>query len=245
MIIKSVIFCALMFSSASLYASSAIGYYSKGSIKDSLDYQREVPFVHKLFKARQRLFSTEEMFQVINDMDFFLGTAPDEKEIIQLGDLSHEKGGKASGHGSHQNGLDADFVYLTINRKLQSTSATYWEEEFVTGNKLTENFDLKRNIKLFEFLATKTATARIFVDLVVKKEICQYLARTGESDQVSMQIMLRKLRVEDLHKTHFHLRLYCPQKDNNCTPQSEPPIGDGCDLFQMEILDRSYKEQSC
>lgn len=242
---KSLFFFLIAIFSYSSFASSAVGYYSNGSIKDSLDYQRETPFVHKLFKARNRLFSTEEMFRVIADMDSFMGTLTGDKEVIQLGDLSHQKGGKATGHGSHQNGLDADFVYLTINHKLQSPSATYWEEEFVVGKKITTNFDLERNIKLFEFLANKTPTARIFVDEVVKKAICQRLTSTGERSLTSMQIMLRKLRVEDLHKTHFHLRLYCPAKDTSCTPQSEPPKGDGCDLFQMNVLDRSYQEKSC
>lgn len=233
------------FISFSIFSSEAVGYYSKGSIKNSLDYQRETPFVHKLFKARNRLYSTEEMFRVMVDMENFLRTLPGEKETIQLGDLSHQSGGKATGHGSHQNGLDADFVYLTVNQKLQSTSATYWEEEFVVGKKLTANFDLQRNIKLFEFLSNQTPTARIFVDEVVKKEICSYLTKTGERSLPSMQVMLQKLRVEDLHKTHYHLRLYCPAGDVNCTPQSEPPKGDGCDLFQMNVLDRSVKEQSC
>lgn len=242
-IFGSFMILAQTFLSAS--ASEVVGYYSNGSIKDSLDYQREVPFIHKLFKARKRLYSSEEMFQVIKDMDNFIASQNGEKETIQLGDLSHQKGGKATGHGSHQNGLDADFVYLTNNRKLQSINAGYWEEEFVNNNKLTANFDLKRNIELFNFLSNKTPTARIFVDEVVKKEICRYLTVTGERNQVSMQNMLRKLRVENLHKTHFHLRLYCPVGDSNCTPQSEPPKGDGCDLFQMNVLDKSFKEKSC
>ncbi len=242
---KIAIYALAILISPTIHSSSAIGYYSNGSIKDSLEYSRETPFVHKLFKARMRLYSTEEMFRTIQDMDDFLSKDINGKESIQLGDLSNMNGGKASGHGSHQNGLDADFVYLTNDRKLQSSTASYWEEEFVVGNKISPNFDLVRNISLFQFLANKTPAARIFVDEVIKREICSFLSKSGEINLASMQIMLRKLRVENLHKTHYHLRLYCPMGDTSCVPQSEPPIGDGCDSFQMNVLDKIVKEKSC
>lgn len=241
---KLVLILALIFEFQVL-ASEVIGFYSNGSIRKSLDYRRETPFVHKLFMARNRHFSSVEMFQVLRDMDQFMQSSIGENELIQLGDLSNQLGGKAPGHGSHQNGLDADFVYLTKNKRLQSPSASYWDEEFVVGNKLSSNFDMRRNILLFEFLANKTPSTRIFVDLVIKQEICRYLENSGEKNLPSMQVMLRKLRIENLHKTHYHLRLACPVGSSTCTPQSEPPKGDGCDAFQMQVLEQAYKESSC
>ncbi len=226
-------------------AGEAVGYYSSGSLKDGLSYEREAPFIHKLFKARNRLYSTDDFFEVVKLIDQVVQGLDTVGEKIQIGDLSNLKGGKATGHASHQNGIEADFVYLTVNRRLQSPSATYWEEEFVNGNKLSPNFDLPRNVQLFEFLANDIPTSRIFVDAVVKREVCHYVESKGIKGQARIQNMLRRLRIEDLHKTHYHLRLFCPASDTSCKPQSEPPMGDGCDAFSQLVIEKSERVPSC
>jgi len=231
--------------SNSVFAGEAIGYYSSGSLKDGLSFEREAPFIHKLFKARNRLYATDDFFEVVKQIDQVVQSFDSVGEKIQIGDFSNLKGGKATGHASHQNGIEADFVYLTVNRRLQSPSATYWEEEFVSGNKLTANFDLPRNVQLFEFLANDIPTSRIFVDAVVKREVCRYVETKGIKNQARIQNMLRRLRIEDLHKTHYHLRLFCPVSDTSCKPQSEPPMGDGCDAFSQLVIENSERVPSC
>jgi penicillin-insensitive murein endopeptidase len=218
-----------LFQSENLYASQAIGYYSSGSLKDGDSILERKTAIHKLFLQRKKFYSTDEMHEVItNAADFVRQQYPD-AELLQVGDLSPVNGGAAPGHGSHQNGLDVDMVYLTQNGFLQSPTAAFWEEEFVKRGVVTDNFHTERNLMLFKHLVTTEPVGRIFVDLAIKKKLCQYAKTSGLINDAIIKETLRRLRVEPLHTNHFHLRITCPVGDTQCKSQSEVPSGTGCD----------------
>lgn len=218
---------SLMFSH-SLFASEAIGSYSKGSLKEGDSILERPISIHKLFLARKKFFATDEMHSVLADASEYLRREFPDAEIFQIGDLSAIKGGSAPGHSSHQNGLDVDVVYLTLNKRLQSPEATYWEEDFIVNNKVSSNFHTERNFKIFHELVHRHPVQRIFVDELIKKHLCAYTKTQGIYKQAEVIETLRRLRPLDLHRTHFHVRLRCPESDRECTPQAEVPAGDGC-----------------
>ena len=226
--IARLILTVVFLHSTLLSASEAIGYYSDGKLKDGESILDRGVSIHKLFMARQRFFATHEMQNVISDAADFVRQEFPSSEVLQVGDLANKNGGACKEHGSHQNGLDADIVYLTKNGKLQSQNAPYWEEEFVINGKISSNLYIERNFSLFKFLVNTKPVERIFVDEVIKKQFCEYAKKSGLLNDPESVETLRRLRVEKLHTTHFHMRLRCPVGDYSCKAQAEVPEGSGC-----------------
>lgn len=210
------------------YAAEAIGFYSNGSLKNGISIMDGNYKIHKLLQGRKKFFSTLELQETIGDASDYIQSVFPDAEPLQLGDLSAQHGGKAPGHSSHQNGLDVDIVYLTHNKKLQSTNATYWEEDFVKNKKVTANFHVERNFELFKFLVMEKNVQRIFVDQAIKKTMCNYAKVNNIAKEKSVIETLRRLRVADLHSTHLHVRIRCSANDLKCTEQAEVPAGPGC-----------------
>ncbi len=217
-----------LLSSAPLMASEAIGYYSSGKLKGGESIIERGTLVRKLFLQRQRFFGTVGIQDAISDAADFVRQTYPEAEVLQVGDIAHQHGGACAGHASHQNGLDVDIVYLTKNGKLQSQTAAYWEEDFVSNKKVSANFHLERNFELFKHLVHTKPVGRIFVDEAIKKMFCDYAKKNNLMKDAETVETLRRLRIEKLHSTHFHLRLTCPASDLSCKDQAEVPAGSGC-----------------
>ncbi|MBC7537488.1 MAG: penicillin-insensitive murein endopeptidase [Bacteriovorax sp.] len=227
-----------------LHASEAIGFYSSGSLLSAQSvFERGTP-VHKLFVARGRLYTTDEMHNLLTETSEFVKNNFPDSEILQVGDLSARLGGLVAGHDSHQNGLDGDIVYLRRNKYVQSPDSTDWDEDFISNSKPTKNFNTERNFALFRYLVKNAPVTRIFVDVAIKKALCQFATANGEIKDPRTVETLRRLRPLDLHRTHFHVRISCPANDHECTPQSEPVSGSGCDDLSI-ILESAQDLHSC
>jgi penicillin-insensitive murein DD-endopeptidase len=241
---KNFIFLSFLFITK-LMASESIGFYSKGSLLGAQSvFERATP-IQKLFVQRGRLFTSDEMHYALSEASDFIKNNYPDSEILQVGDLSSRFGGEAIGHASHQNGLDGDIVYLRRNKYVQSASSPDWDEDFVGVNSLpTKNFNKERNFALFKFLVKNTPVSRIFVDASIKKLLCQFAVDQNEIQDPTTIETLRRLRPQELHRTHFHLRLSCPVNDHECIPQTGPVEGSGCDDLSI-ILDSAKDPHSC
>lgn len=222
------ILAVIFLQSSLLNASEAVGYYSSGKLKDGESIMEKGTLIHKLFLARQRFYGTVEIQNVISDAADFVRQVYPDAELLQIGDIANKNGGACKEHGSHQNGLDADIVYLTKSRKLQSQNAAYWEEDFVKNGVVSSNLYTERNLMLFKHLITTQPIERIFVDAAIKKQFCTFAKANNLLNDPEIKETLRRLRVENLHTTHFHMRLKCPQTDSSCKAQAEVPAGTGC-----------------
>ena len=209
-------------------ASEAIGYYSEGNLKNAESIELRGTNVRKLFLQRQRFYGTTEIQDIISDAADFIRQEFPNAELLQVGDIANKTGGALAEHGSHQNGLDVDIVYLTKNRKLQSQNAPYWEEEFVKSGMVSANFHIERNLALFKYLISNKPVERIFVDQAIKIQLCDYAKDNNLLNNPDIKETLRRLRTEKLHSTHFHMRIKCPTSDLNCKSQAEVPMGSGC-----------------
>ncbi len=226
------------------FSSEAIGYYSKGSLRAATSILERNSSVQKLFVDRAKLYTTDEMHELLEGAAEFVQNNFPDSEILQVGDLSGINGGHATRHASHQNGLDADVVYLRHNGYVQPSSAPEWEEYFVSGSRVSSNFNLERNLALFRNLVSSYPVTRIFVDGAIKRDICRYVAKKGMYDSLT-KVTLRRLRIADYHKTHFHVRLACPAGDHSCKPQSEPPSGTGCSNLDFLVDKITHEGESC
>jgi penicillin-insensitive murein endopeptidase len=225
-------------------ASESIGFYSKGKLKSAQSIFDHGTPVHKLFVSRDRLYTSDEMHNILTLASEFVAANYPDSGPLQVGDLSNREGGLATGHASHQNGLDGDVVYLRRNHYVQSEKSNVWDEDFVSGVKPTANFNTERNFALLKHIITHAPVERIFVDSSLKKALCQYALKRGWQDDPETIETLRRLRPEDLHRTHFHLRIFCPINNHDCTPQTAVPVGAGCDDLSI-LFDSALPDQAC
>lgn len=224
-----VLLCFLIaFSAHQTFASEAVGYYTNGSIKNSIsvdDYRSS--HIRKLYRNRKQNYGTAETMRALSGMADHMKRLFPSVEVTQIGDISAVKGKRIRRHKSHQNGLDSDVVYYRVNEQAQPESETEWGEDFVINGKLTANFHVKRNWEAMKYLVNNHDVGRIFVDGKIKKALCDYAKKVGEFS--SETETLRRLRIENsVHMHHFHLRLKCPSGNSRCKPQFEPPAGSGC-----------------
>lgn len=220
-------FLSLLFT-PSLYASEAIGFYSNGSIKNSVSIDDYIgSHWRKLYRKRGQQFGTHETMRAISGLADYMKSMFPTVEVTQIGDISAKNGKRIRRHKSHQNGLDSDMVYYRVNEKPQDAEYPEWAEDFVINGKLTDNFHVHRNWVAMKYLVNNHDVGRIFVDGAIKRALCNHAKKLGEFEQEKET--LRRLRIENrVHMHHFHLRLKCPPGNSRCTPQAEPPAGSGC-----------------
>lgn len=228
MFLSRMILALAVLLSTPIFASEAIGYYSSGKLKDADSIIDRGTHIHKLFMQRGRFYGTDTMFDTISDAADFVRNRYPDAEMLQVGDIANKAGGALKEHGSHQNGLDADIVYLTKNKKLQSQTAPFWQEEFVKNGVVTANLDIERNLELFKYLVHNQPVERIFIDAAIKKVFCSYAKKNNLLNDKETVETLRRLRIEALHTNHFHMRLVCPKTDTACKAQAAVPAGTGC-----------------
>jgi len=226
-LIKSSLFI-FMFLSFGLSASEAVGYYTRGSVKNSVAvYDYSSSHMVKLYNKRGQNYGTKEVMLALSGLSDYMKSNYPTIEKMQIGDIAAHKGGRIKRHKSHQNGLDADAVYYRVNEYQQPVDFPEWKEDFVKNGKLTKNFHIERNWEAFKYLVNNHNVGRIFVDGVIKKAMCNYSKSIGEYSQEKE--VLRRLRPENsVHMHHFHLRLKCPSGNRKCRKQREPSKGSGC-----------------
>ncbi len=141
---------------------------------------------------------------------------------LLIGDMGMAAGGRfASGHASHQTGLDVDIwlrfgplsdkealtptATLMVNRAAQVVDDSVWTEQQTT---------------MIRLAAQDPYVNRIFLNPAIKVKLCQ----TVKGDRAWLQ----KIRPWFGHDAHMHVRLGCPDNAPNCENQAALPAGEGC-----------------
>lgn len=96
----------------------------------------------------------------------------------------------------------------------------------VIDGKVSANFDIERNWEFMKALHRHRNVQKIFVDSVLKKELCKF-SKSKKDYSGNIQV-LRSLRHEINHADHLHVRLRCPSNEKKCVNQPDPPAGSGC-----------------
>lgn len=202
--------------------SQSIGGYSNGCLAGGQSLPLEGDGYQVMRSYRGRYYGHQDMIKFLHD----LAHGVNQLKLGQLlvGDIAMPRGGRfASGHASHQTGLDAD-IWLRLSDKPLS------DEELIDVQPLPmvhlkqyrinkKNWGDKQAL-MIQLAAADERVARIFVHPVIKEQLCQ--REWKERD------WLRKVRPWWGHYYHFHVRLNCPEGDTSCKAQMPPPPGDGC-----------------
>jgi penicillin-insensitive murein endopeptidase len=206
-------------------AAAAIGGHARGCLAGAVELHADGPGFQAMRPGRDRRFAHPALVAFVERLAARLRA--EGHPGLLVGDLAQPRGGPmASGHRSHQSGLDADIWYLpapphrlrTAERETLSAVPLVRPGTLELEAARFRDFDTARVLRT---TASDPAVARIFVHPVVKRALCR---RTdGERD------WLGKLRPWWGHDHHFHVRLACPEGDHACVDQAPPPAGDGCD----------------
>ncbi|MFC0309209.1 penicillin-insensitive murein endopeptidase [Gallibacterium trehalosifermentans] len=197
-----------------------IGSYSNGCLIGAKALPLQGEGYQVIRSQKLRYFGHPEMLAYLTRLGQRVKAAG--LPTMLVGDIAMPAGGRfATGHASHQMGLDADIwlkmggmsrqqaqnptAILMVNRKLQRVDERVWSNNQTT---------------LIHLAATDSQVARIFVNPAIKLKLCQ----TVKGDRS----WLRKIRPWFGHDAHFHVRLHCPKGAQYCEEQAAIPAGEGC-----------------
>jgi len=203
--------------------SAAIGSYAKGCLAGGKALPWNGPHHQVMRLSRNRYWGHPELIAYLDKLEDAAATAG--WAGLLIGDMAQPRGGPmVSGHASHQVGLDVDIWFTPMPDHMLSND----EREKVSAvSMLTKDFkeldpehwsDVR--VRLLKAAASFEEVARIFVNPVIKRELC---AVAGED-----RGWLRKIRPWGGHDDHFHVRLSCPPGSAGCHNQAPPAAGDGC-----------------
>lgn len=241
-IITSVISTSISFAGI----EQSIKYYTNGSLVNPTVIPQTALGLLKIRTPRDRTYATRELSTILVNIAGEIAQEHPKRDRLQIGDVANRKGGTIGQHKSHRNGLDADVVYYRKNNKEQDPVWTgSYVEKFVRSGKVTENFDLERNWKVFMKLASFPQVERVFVDIAIKKAFCKL--HGGSSDPMAIQA-LRIMRPAKLHDDHMHIRITCPPGSPRCVSQNPTAPGTGCggNRMELDLLESMLEEaQGC
>ena len=207
----------------------SIGGYSSGCVQGAKELPVEGRHYVVMKPERHRNFGHPLLVDFVTQ----LGAALEEHKLAPLavGDLGQARGGPApNGHASHQNGLDVDLWFSPAG-----PSATQQPMVDLAAMKPSEHYG-ERVPALLELAAKDRRVARIFVNAVIKRELCEKV--TGDRS------WLAKLRPWYGHHEHFHVRLACPADSPECQSQAPLASGDGCAELDWWLSPQSAKDRS-
>ena len=206
----------------------AIGFYAKGCLAGAQQLPITGPSWQVMRLSRNRNWGHPALIKVIEKL------ANDAKEKdgwngLLVGDIAQPRGGPmATGHASHQVGLDAD-IWLTPmpNRILSDQEREDIQARLVVKDRKTMDYSVwtEAHARLLKRAASYPEVARIFVHPPIKAELCKWA-----NSQPGDHSWLAKIRPYFGHNYHFHMRINCPADSPTCKnqPPATPADGTGC-----------------
>ncbi|MDE0111370.1 MAG: penicillin-insensitive murein endopeptidase [Albidovulum sp.] len=205
-----------------------IGRHAQGCIAGAVQLPESGPTWQAMRLDRNRNWGHPELIDYIVD----LSTRASELgwNGLYVGDMSQPRGGPmASGHTSHQIGLDVDIWMLPpgrldlsrTERETISSISVRTDDQTGVNSNWTDTHK-----EILKAAASDPRVDRILVSAAVKVELCSHAGGNGR--------WLQKIRPWYHHNYHFHVRLKCPPGSLYCVPQRptvEELSGDGvgCD----------------
>lgn len=222
--------------------SRSIGDYSGGCLQGAQALPLDGPGYQVMRPSRRRFFGHPALVDFVRDLGRHMHNQ--QGRTLLIGDLAQARGGRAaSGHASHQTGLDVDIWYThpdgAPNKRLSDAA----RESLKAGNVVDLKHQTivprwkKRVAVMLRLSAEDARVDRVFVNPVIKDSLCRQPGGKHSS-------WLRKVRPWFGHDDHFHVRLACPPSDLDCKAQAPLPQGDGCDKLTSWLRPKRAFPQS-
>jgi hypothetical protein len=207
--------------------------WTLGSLRRATDLREvakipEIGFV--VIPGAESPFTSFNMVKVLT----FMGQKFKEmypNKILQVTSASRMNGGPRRplpNSDSHQNGTDLDVRYLRADDKLEKGG-----EDIVDNSKqrVTANFLVKEQWSLIKEVFATGQVEIVGVDKIVKKAICEHAIAIGDykpgQDNTMNARFLKRLLPIPGHENHFHLRVSCGPRNQDCQSITyrEYPVG--------------------
>jgi len=200
----------------------AIGSYANGCIQGATALALEGPGWRVIRPHRNRYWGHPALIATVREIARRVRAATG--KVILVADIAQPRGGPASGHASHQIGLDADIrLQLVPDAALDPAL----RDEGAELTMLAEGAQAMHpgrwsadQAAILRLAAEIPAVDRIFVNPVIKRELC----RSAAGDRR----WLTKIVPWYGHDGHMHVRIKCPAGSPECRPQDPLPADDGC-----------------
>ncbi len=208
---------------AANYPPEAVGSYSRGCLAGGQPLPTDGPGWQIMRLSRNRNWGHPVLIAFLEHFAKDV-TEKDGWPGLLIGDLAMPRGGPMpSDHASHQTGLDVDIWYkpmpsskLTLaERDLLPLQSFLKDPAHVNPEVWTSGYE-----KVFRRVASYPEVARVFVNPVIKKWLCETAKENRE--------FLHKIIAIPGHHDHMHVRLMCPPGSPSCQTQAVPST-DGCD----------------
>ena len=203
-------------------APRAIGSYANGCIQGATALGLEGPGWRVIRPHRNRYWGHPELIATVREIARRVRAATG--KVILVADIAQPRGGPASGHASHQIGLDADIRFQLVP---DAALDPVLREEGAELTMLAEGAQAMHpgrwsadQAAMLRLTAEIAAVDRIFVNPVIKRELCQTV--TGD------RRWLTKIVPWYGHDGHMHVRIKCPAGSPDCRRQDALPADDGC-----------------
>ena len=217
-----------------------IGEYAKGCAAGQVELPETGPTWQAMRLSRNRNWGQPVTIAFLEDLSRTATTLG--WRGLYIGDISQPRGGPAaSGHASHQIGLDVDIWMLMPDR----LNLTRRERENLSSVSIRTDDQLgvtkywtPAHVALLKAAASDPRVDRIFIAAAAKIAMCK-IAKPSDTK------WLQKIRPYSGHNEHFHVRLKCPPGATTCQTQT-PTVdelsngGNGCDDTLMYWVSDAY-----
>ena len=188
-----------------------------GSLENGTPLTSSGPGIRTLNWSRDERWGAGHMISLLEKASEAFARDHAPGNIVYVGDISRKGGGHFHPpHKSHQNGLDADVVYMG-----QTTFKSVLDPQ---GN-VTARFDRGKNWQYWRMLVAQqivrqgrptSVVSMILVGPKLKEDLCRWTKEQRMlSDPLNIEVM-KRVRATGGHDDHFHLRLHCSPYHERC-----------------------------
>ena len=203
--------------------SQPIGFYSRGCMEGGLALPLTGPTWQIMRPLRNRNWGTTWLLAFIKRASARAAHSSGWPGLL-IGDMAQPRGGPMLNmHGSHQIGMEADIWFTPMPHHVMSTHERETKQalNMVASNGLHVSSNwTNAQMQALRAVAVDPEVDRIFVNPAIKKAICE--TATGN------RAWLNKIHPYYGHKSHFHVRLFCPRGAPACKPQAPYFKGEMC-----------------
>jgi penicillin-insensitive murein endopeptidase len=203
-------------------APQVLGTYNNGCVQGAIALPLDGPGWRVIRPQRNRYWGHANLVAAVETIGRRMHA--EFRKNILVADLAQPRGGPVSGHASHQIGLDADIRFQLVADGVLDTALRWEGYEISMLLPAVKEMDRTRwsheQTAMLRIAATLPVVDRIFVNPVIKRELCQTV--TGD------RAWLAKIQPWYGHDGHMHVRVHCPADSWSCVRQAPLGAGDGC-----------------
>ncbi|WP_438023114.1 penicillin-insensitive murein endopeptidase [Sorangium sp. So ce233] len=137
--------------------------------------------------------------------------------VLEVGDLSRQRGGEVHRHGSHESGRDVDLGFYALDARGKQVHAPFFlrfNARLASTNMPGARFDVPRNWLLVQHLLAdpRARVSHIFISDPLRHALLTHAKRIGVSRALLVRAQLAMMQPtgSEPHDDHMHVRISCP-----------------------------------